>query len=44
MGRMVNAVQTRQVDAVTVVTLSRPDVRNAVDADTARAVPGLSGF
>jgi len=35
---MVNTVQIRQVDAVTVVTLSRPDVRNAVDADTARAL------
>lgn len=31
-----NAVRIEKQDAVTVVTLDRPDVRNAVDADTAR--------
>jgi enoyl-CoA hydratase len=33
---MNNAVEVRSHGHVTVVTLSRPDVRNAVDADTAR--------
>ncbi len=33
---MVDAVQTSKHGALTVVTLSRPEVRNAVDADTAR--------
>jgi len=33
---MSNAVQVSSQGHVTVVTLSRPDVRNAVDADTAR--------
>jgi enoyl-CoA hydratase len=32
------AVSSERVGAVTVVTLSRPEVRNAVDADTARAL------
>ena len=32
------AVHVEQLDAVTVVTLSRPDVRNAVDSDTATAL------
>jgi enoyl-CoA hydratase len=36
MVRMKPAVQVHQRGAVTVVTLNRPDVRNAVDADTAR--------
>lgn len=31
-------VETRKQGAVTVIALSRPDVRNAVDADTARAL------
>ncbi len=35
---MVNTVQTRQIDVVTLVTLARPDVRNAVDSDTAKAL------
>ncbi len=35
---MVKTVQTRQIDRVTLVTLARPDVRNAVDSDTARAL------
>lgn len=30
------AVHVQQHGAITVVTLNRPDVRNAVDADTAR--------
>lgn len=38
MVRMSDPVQTSQFDAVTLVTLRRPDVRNAVDADTARAL------
>ena len=33
-----SAVRVEQLDTVTVVTLERPDVRNAVDADTARAL------
>jgi enoyl-CoA hydratase len=32
---MQNSVKTRTLDAVTIVTLERPEVRNAVDADTA---------
>jgi enoyl-CoA hydratase len=36
MARMKPVVQVHQRGAVTVVTLNRPDVRNAVDADTAR--------
>lgn len=36
MVRMNNAVEMSSRGHVTVVTLSRPDVRNAVDADTAR--------
>lgn len=32
------SVETRKHGAITVVTLSRPDVRNAVDADTALAL------
>jgi len=36
MNAMSNAVQVSSHGCVTVVTLSRPDVRNAVDADTAR--------
>ena len=36
MGLMNDSVETRAQGAVTVVTLSRADVRNAVDADTAR--------
>jgi enoyl-CoA hydratase len=35
---MVQAVKSRNVGDVTVVTLNRPDVRNAVDAGTARAL------
>ncbi|MCY7319608.1 MAG: crotonase/enoyl-CoA hydratase family protein [Ramlibacter sp.] len=35
---MNTAVRVEQLDQVTVVTLDRPDVRNAVDADTARAL------
>ena len=35
---MKNAVRTEQLEQVTVVTLDRPEVRNAVDADTARAL------
>jgi enoyl-CoA hydratase len=35
---MTPAVRTEQLDQVTVVTLDRPDVRNAVDAPTARAL------
>jgi enoyl-CoA hydratase len=37
---MNNAVQVQQRDDVTVVTLSRPEVRNAVDDATARALYG----
>ena len=36
MGLMNDSVETRAQGVVTVVTLSRADVRNAVDADTAR--------
>ena len=36
MRRMNASVQTRKSGAITVVTLARADVRNAVDADTAR--------
>ena len=32
------SIRIEHLDAVTVVTLDRPDVRNAVDADTARAL------
>ena len=32
------SVSSRRDGPVTVITLSRPDVRNAVDADTARAL------
>ena len=35
---MMNAVQVSQVGAVTIVSLNRPDVRNAVDAATAQAL------
>lgn len=35
---MVDSVEMRQSGSVTVVTLRRPDVRNAVDADTAIAL------
>ena len=35
---MTNAVRIERLEQVTVVTLDRPDVRNAVDADTARAL------
>lgn len=35
---MANTVQVSRHDTVTLVTLDRPDVRNAVDADTARAL------
>ena len=35
---MENAVRIEKLEQVTVVTLDRPDVRNAVDADTARAL------
>jgi enoyl-CoA hydratase len=35
---MENAVRIEQLEQVTVVTLDRPDVRNAVDAATARAL------
>lgn len=35
---MADAVQIERVGTVTVVTLSRPEVRNAVDADTAHAL------
>ena len=38
MPGMTNAVETRSDGAVTVVTLRRPDVRNAVDGATARAL------
>ena len=31
-------VTTERIDGITVVTLNRPEVRNAVDADTARAL------
>jgi enoyl-CoA hydratase len=36
MGRMNNSVEIGHHGEVTVVTLNRPEVRNAVDADTAR--------
>jgi len=36
--RMENAVRIEKLEQVTVVTLDRRDVRNAVDADTARAL------
>ena len=36
MARMKPALQVHQRGAITIVTLNRPDVRNAVDADTAR--------
>ena len=36
MNRMSNAVSVTQRGSITVVTLNRPDVRNAVDADTAQ--------
>ncbi len=36
MHPMHDTVETQQHGTVTVVTLTRPDVRNAVDADTAR--------
>jgi enoyl-CoA hydratase len=32
------AVSSQRLGAITLITLSRPDVRNAVDADTARAL------
>jgi len=35
---MKNAVHAERIGPVTVVTLARPEVRNAVDADTARAL------
>ena len=35
---MAQAVELSNIGAVTLVTLNRPDVRNAVDADTARAL------
>lgn len=35
---MENPVRIEQLEQVTVVTLDRPEVRNAVDADTARAL------
>lgn len=35
---MLDSVRTLRIDTVTVVTLCRPLVRNAVDADTARAL------
>ena len=35
---MHDSVETRTHGTITVVTLNRPDVRNAVDADTARAL------
>ncbi len=38
MAAMVDSVQIQHVGPVTVVTLRRPDVRNAVDADTAVAL------
>lgn len=38
MRDMTPAVHTEKLGAVTVVTLDRPDVRNAVDADTANAL------
>ncbi len=38
MGTMGKPVEISQQGAVTVVTLARPDVRNAVDADTAYAL------
>ena len=38
MGRMSSNVHTEKLGPVTVVTLDRPDVRNAVDGDTARAL------
>jgi enoyl-CoA hydratase/carnithine racemase len=34
--RMNPSVTSECIDGITVVTLNRPDVRNAVDADTAR--------
>ncbi len=36
MNRMSNAVSVTTCGSITVVTLNRPDVRNAVDADTAQ--------
>ena len=36
MQAMHDSVETRRHGAITVVTLNRADVRNAVDADTAR--------
>ena len=36
MNRMSNAVSVTTRGSITVVTLNRPDVRNAVDADTAQ--------
>src|SRR5450830_420024 len=38
MWAMPNSVDIRQHGAISVVTLNRPDVRNAVDAATARAL------
>ena len=38
MASMVDSVQIRQSGSVTIVALCRPDVRNAVDADTAAAL------
>jgi enoyl-CoA hydratase len=38
MAGMKNPVSSTCIDGITVVTLDRPDVRNAVDADTARAL------
>ena len=38
MGRMNDAVHSSRTDAITVVRLRRPQVRNAVDAPTARAL------
>ena len=36
MNRMSNAVSVTTRGSITLVTLNRPDVRNAVDADTAQ--------
>ena len=41
---MTPSVSSEVHDGITVVTLNRPDVRNAVDADTARALHAAFGL
>ena len=40
MGAMTHSISTRQQGPICIVTLDRADVRNAVDADTARQLYG----